>query len=70
MAEKVAQELIEDGMTRAEKVACTTRDDRCHPFLDRQEDVLVSYMPGPGRPCSTTPMPRSSISSSTGPFSS
>jgi hypothetical protein len=32
MADKVTQELIEEGMARAEKVACRPGDDRCYPF--------------------------------------
>jgi len=70
VAENVTQELIEDGMTRAEKISCTAHDGRCYPFPNRQEDVRVSCTPGPCRPCSTTPMPRSSSSSSTRPISS
>jgi hypothetical protein len=32
MAENLTQEMIDEGMARAEKVACRPGDDRCYPL--------------------------------------
>jgi hypothetical protein len=32
MADQLTQEMIEEGMARAETVACRPGDDRCHPL--------------------------------------
>ena len=45
MADKVTQELIEDGMARAEKVACRPGDHWCYPFANRLEDAQSGCMP-------------------------
>jgi hypothetical protein len=37
MAEKVIQELIDEGTARAEKVACAPGTDRCSPLPHREE---------------------------------
>jgi hypothetical protein len=42
MADKLTGEMIEDGMVRAEKVACRPGDDRCSVFPDPLEDVRAS----------------------------
>ena len=33
-ARELTQEMIDEGMARAEKVACAPGDDRCYPFPD------------------------------------
>jgi hypothetical protein len=45
MAEKLTQEMVEDGMARAEKVVCRSDDDRCYVFPDVLEDVRASCTP-------------------------
>ena len=45
MADKLTQEMIEDGMARAEKVACRPGDDRCYVFPDPLDDVRASSTP-------------------------
>jgi hypothetical protein len=44
-AEKVTEELVEDGTARAETDAWAPGDDRCYPFRDRIEDLQASCMP-------------------------
>ena len=45
MAELVTQAMIEEGMARAEKVACSPGDSRCYAFPNRIEDVRASCTP-------------------------
>jgi hypothetical protein len=45
MPDKVTQEMIEEGMARAQKVACAPGNDRCYPFPDRIADVRASCTP-------------------------
>jgi hypothetical protein len=45
VADQVTQEMIEDGMARAEKVACRPDDHRCYPFPNRLEDAQASCTP-------------------------
>jgi hypothetical protein len=45
MAGKLTEEMFEDGMTRAEMVACSPGNDRCYPFTDPIEDVRASCTP-------------------------
>ena len=47
---KLTQEMIEDGMARAEKVACAPGDDRCYPFPDRLAEARKTCTPQ-GRSC-------------------
>ena len=42
MADRLTQDMIADGMARAEKVACRPGDDRCYPFPDRLEVAQAS----------------------------
>jgi hypothetical protein len=37
--------MIDEGMARAEKVACDPFDDRCYPFPDRLEAVRATCTP-------------------------
>jgi len=45
MAGTLTQEMIEEGMARAEKVACRPGDDRCYAFPNRLEDAQASWTP-------------------------
>jgi hypothetical protein len=45
MANHVTQELFEEGMAHAEKVACSPDDDHCYPLPDRLEDGQASCTP-------------------------
>jgi hypothetical protein len=45
MADQLTQDMIEEGMARAEKVACRPGDDRCYAFPDRLEDTQTSCTP-------------------------
>ena len=44
-ADTLTQELIEDGMARAEEVACRPGDDRCSVFPDPLANVRASCTP-------------------------
>jgi len=37
MADRLTEQMIEDGIAWAEKVACPPGDDRCYPFPDPLE---------------------------------
>jgi hypothetical protein len=37
MADALTEDMITEGMARAEKVACRPGDDRCYPFPDPLE---------------------------------
>jgi hypothetical protein len=54
MADRLTQDVIADGMARAEKVACRPGDDRCYPFPDRLEVAQAS--------CSAQRAPEGSLS--------
>jgi hypothetical protein len=45
MADRLTDEMIEEGMARAEKVACGLGDHRCYPFPNRLEDAQASCTP-------------------------
>ena len=45
MSDKVTQEMIAEGMARAEQVACRPGDDRCYAFPNRLEDAQASCTP-------------------------
>ncbi len=45
MAENLTQEMIEEGMARAEKVACRPGDARCYPLPYGVEDARASCTP-------------------------
>ena len=45
MADTVAQEMIAEGMARAEEVACRPADDRCYAFPDRLQDARANCTP-------------------------
>jgi hypothetical protein len=45
MADKLTEELIAEGMARAEKVACRPDDHRCYPLPNRLEDAQASCTP-------------------------
>jgi hypothetical protein len=45
MAELVTQEMIAEGMVRAEKGACSPGDDRCYLLPDPLDEVRASCTP-------------------------
>ena len=45
MAEKLTQEMIDEGMARAEKVACTPGDQRCLPLPYDVESARATCTP-------------------------
>ncbi len=44
-APELTQAMIDDGMRRAEKVACAPFDDRCYPFPDPLKDARATCTP-------------------------
>ncbi len=42
---ELTQEMIDDGMARAEKVACRPADPRCYVFPDPLEDARATCTP-------------------------
>jgi hypothetical protein len=67
MADRLTQDMIADGMARAEKVACRPGDDRCSPFPDRLEVAQASRSAqrAPEGSSSPTPEARAGTSGST-----
>ena len=45
MAELVNQEMIVEGLARAEKGACSPGDDRCYPLPHPLDEVSASCTP-------------------------
>ena len=45
IAEKLTQEMIDEGMARAEKVVCRPGDGRSYAFPDRLVDALATCTP-------------------------
>ena len=44
-APELTQEMLAEGMARAEKVACSPGDDRCYPFRWGLEEARESCTP-------------------------
>jgi hypothetical protein len=45
MADKLTEDMIAEGMARAEKVAGRPDDHRCYAFANRREDAQASCTP-------------------------